>query len=391
MPFAASHSRLSDLDDALDAICADVMAQLDDRPPDLSLVFVSHDHAARFDDLAEQVRDRTGTRTLLGCAAETVIGGAEEIEEGPAVSLWSAGVPNAEFVPFHVQFSQTADGVFCSGLPEGMAENRETTRAVLLLGEPFSAVSPIINSLLPLLAEELPGVPVVGGMASGGGPGANRLFLQDSAVESGAVGVVIRGGVGVRTVVSQGCRPIGSPFVVTHAERNIVFQLGGEPPMKRLQEFFPQLSPRDQQLAQKGLHLGLAMNEYQERFEPGDFLISNVLGADRDSGAIALGNLVRVGQTVQFHVRDAETADEELTRLLEQHRERQAAGPHAALLFSCNGRGTRLFPEPHHDAAAIQQELGPVPLAGFFAQGELGPVAGKNYIHGYTASIVLFE
>jgi small ligand-binding sensory domain FIST len=193
------------------------------------------------------------------------------------------------------------------------------------------------------------------------------------------------------TLVSQGCKPIGSTYVVTRAERNVIFELGGRPAMERLQELYPTLSPQDQQLIEQGLLVGLAMSEYQERFRRGDFLITNVMGAHRESGAILLGNLVRTGQTVQFHVRDAKTADEDLRHMLgqlDQSSDRRFAG---GLLFSCNGRGTRMFPEPHHDAQGIRKALGPLPLAGLFAAGEIGPVGGRNYIHGFTASLALFQ
>jgi small ligand-binding sensory domain FIST len=161
--------------------------------------------------------------------------------------------------------------------------------------------------------------------------------------------------------------------------------------MQRLRELFDTLSDRDSELVRLGLHLGLVMNEYKETFERGDFLISNVVGADPGTGSIAIGTPVRVGQTVRFHVRDAETADEDLQSLLEADRSANASPPQAALLFSCNGRGTRLFANAHHDATAVQKIAGPLPLAGFFAQGEMGPIGGRNYLHGFTASIALFE
>ena len=201
---------------------------------------------------------------------------------------------------------------------------------------------------------------------------------------------MVSGGPKIETVVSQGCRPIGQNFIVTRAEDNLVLELGGKPAMERLQEIFDDLLERDQQLVQQGPHLGIVMNEYQETFELGDFLISNVVGVQKQTGAVAIGNRVRVGQTVRFHVRDAQTAHEELHALLTKSVETSDASPEAALLFSCNGRGTRLFPGTNHDAGSIQKRFDTVPLAGFFAQGELGPVGGKNYIHGYTASIAVF-
>jgi small ligand-binding sensory domain FIST len=171
----------------------------------------------------------------------------------------------------------------------------------------------------------------------------------------------------------------------------VIQALGGAPPMQRLRELFDTLSDKDSELVQLGLHLGLVTNEYKETFERGDFLISNVVGADPGTGSIAVGTPVRVGQTVRFHVRDADTADEDLKSLLDADRAANPAPAKAALLFSCNGRGTRLFPAAHHDASAIRTAHGPIPLAGFFAQGELGPISGRNFVHGFTASIALFE
>ncbi len=387
MRYAASHSVDADLSAAVREVCENVRRQLDGAAPDLSFVFVSHAHADGFDELPAMVRSESESQVLIGCAAETVVGGGEEIEDGPALSLWSAKLPGAELIPFHIQFGETPDGLIAIGFPDNLMERAADTRALFLLGEPFTSVA---DSVLGRVNEELPGVPLFGGMASGGSPGANRVFLNDECLSHGAVAVLLRGGPQVRSIVSQGCRPIGSTYVVTKAERNVVFELGGKPPLEQLRELFPHLPARDQRLVQRGLHLGLAMSEYKTSFRRGDFLIANVIGADQELGAIAIGNLVRVGQTVQFHVRDATAADEDLVHLLQASQRDVAGATRAALLFSCNGRGTRLFSEPHHDAGAIQRLLGPIPVAGFFAQGELGPVDGKNYMHGFTASIACF-
>jgi small ligand-binding sensory domain FIST len=180
-------------------------------------------------------------------------------------------------------------------------------------------------------------------------------------------------------------------MIITQAQENIVAELGGQPPLVRLQQLWQELSPRDQQLFQRGLHIGRVINEYQGQFQRGDFLVRNVLGLDRETGSLAITDNVRVGQTVQFHVRDAETADEDLHALLQADGRSHDKRPGGALVFTCNGRGTRLFSEPHHDARVVRAEVGAVPLAGFFAMGELGPVGGQNFIHGFTASVVLFE
>ena len=388
MTYAASLSLDPDLDSAVQAVCADVRKQLARQSPTLCFLFASHAHVDGFDDLPATIRRELGAEVLLGCSGETVVGGDVEIEDGPALSLWAGVLPGATLTPFHVEFGETPDGLIAVGFPEDLSERAADARALFAFGEPYTSVP---DSVIDRFADELPGVPLLGGMASGGGPGANRVFLNDDCLSDGTVAVLLQGGPKVRSVVSQGCRPIGPTFVVTKSERNIVFELGGKPTINRLREFLSELPERDQQLVQQGLHLGIAMSEYKPTFGRGDFLISNVIGADQQIGAIAIGNLVRVGQTVQFHIRDADTADEDLAHLLDQHRAEQPAPTRGALLFSCNGRGTRLFDAPHHDANAIQKVLGRIPVAGFFAQGELGPVGGKNYIHGFTASIACFE
>ena len=389
MSYAASYSKNPDLSAAVHTVCEEIAAGLQGVSPDISFLFVSHAHADRFEGLAGLVREESGTRVLLGCTGETIVGGGEEIESGPAISLWAAVLPDARIEPFHAQFSQTADGIVSTGFPADLTGEETDVRAVFVMGEPFSAAP---NSIIDRFADELLGVPVIGGMASGGArPGTNCLFLNSASLPYGAVGAVVRGGPRIRLVVSQGCRPIGTPYVLTKAEQNVLYELGGVPPMRRLHELLPTLTERDQRLIQGGLHLGVVMNEYQDTFARGDFLISNVIGAGADDGSIAIASQVRVGQTVQFHVRDAEAADEDLVQLLKQDRSANPNVPQAALLFSCNGRGTRLFPEPNHDARTIQENVGPIPLAGLFAQGEFGPIGRKNFIHGFTASIALFE
>ncbi len=388
MPFAASLSRATNTSDAIRTVTEDVRGGLFGAEPDLSFLFVNHAHQNAFSQLASRICEATGTKVLIGCTGESIVGGEVEVESGPALSLWSAILPGARLETFTANFEQTVDGIVTSGLP-AFASEEPDLRAVFLLADPFSS-APL--SVLDHVDAEAAGTPVLGGMASGGHrPGENRLFHNSHEARHGAIGLVLRGGPRVRSVVSQGCRPVGTHYIVTRAEGNVVHALGGVPPMQRLRELFDTLSERDSELVRMGLHLGLAMSEYQDRFERGDFLISNVIGADPGNGSIAIGTQVRVGQTVRFHVRDAETADEDLRGLLDSDHAAHPARPEAGLLFSCNGRGTRLFAEPHHDAEVVQKIAGPIPLAGFFAQGELGPIGGRNYVHGFTASIALFE
>ena len=217
------------------------------------------------------------------------------------------------------------------------------------------------------------------------GPGDTRLFLDDRVVDTGAVGARLPG-IRIRALVSQGCRPIGNVYTVTRAEENVIHELGGRPPLQRLQELVETLRPEDRELVGRGLHVGRVIDEYKAELERGDFLIRAVIGVDPQSGALAVGDGIEVGETIQFHVRDAATADEDLRTLLE----REAEPPAGALLFTCNGRGSRLFSVPDHDASLVSKMLGGLPLAGFNCAGEIGPVGGKNFLHGFTASIALF-
>jgi small ligand-binding sensory domain FIST len=383
--FAAALSTSDDTAGAVRDTAAQVLQGLG-GPPDLALAFVSLAHGDALESLPAWLCEALQTETLLGCTGESIVGGGREIEDGPALSLWAARLPGASILPMHLEFARTPEGGTLVGWPDALPAEWPAGSTLLALGEPFSFPA---EMLLERVNDEHPGVRVVGGMASGGQqPGANRVFLGRQSHQAGAACALIGGEVRVRTVVSQGCRPIGRHFVVTKSQRNVILELGGQPPLARLQELLGSLTQREKQQLQRGLHVGRAINEYQDTFGRGDFLVSNVIGADPETGAIAVGNYVKTGQTVQFHVRDAASADEDLRELLAAaHGQGPAAG---ALLFTCNGRGTRMFPEPDHDAGVVQAVLGTLPLAGFFAQGELGPIGGLNFIHGFTASVVLF-
>jgi len=247
-----------------------------------------------------------------------------------------------------------------------------------VLPDPFSFPSEaLLNDRLA--------VKVVGGLASAAGrPGGNRLVLGHQVFSDGAAGVLLDPGVEVRTVVSQGCRPIGRPFTVTKAEGNIVLEMGGRTAVDRLRETLLALDEADRSLLAKGLHIGIVIDEHKPDFDRGDFLIRGLIGADEETGALAVGDSVGVGTTLQFQVRDAATADEDLRELM------AGASAGSALVFTCNGRGTHLFDGPDHDAAVVHEALERAPVAGMFCAGEFGPIAGRNFLHGFTASVVLF-
>jgi small ligand-binding sensory domain FIST len=387
--FAAALSTTADTTQALEEVCSQALAGFA-GPPDLALLFFSPHHAARADCLAAAGQERLAARCFLGCSGEAIVGRDQEVEGSPALSLWLARWPAGVVVEvFHLAVEQTPDGHSLLGWPDGILDADPASAFTLLLGDPFTFPT---DGFLGHVNENHPALRVVGGMASGvRGPGQATLLLGQRVVGGGAVGALVRGPVRVRSVVSQGCRPIGQPLLITRAEENLIIELGGKPPLVRLQELWERLSEREQELFQQGLHIGRVINEYQGEFQRGDFLVRNVLGLERETGSLAITDRIRVGQTVQFQVRDAETADEDLRALLQLDLSAHEQRPRAALLFTCNGRGTRLFTEPHHDARAVLQEVGEVPLAGFFAQGELGPVGGQNFIHGFTASVALFE
>jgi small ligand-binding sensory domain FIST len=362
---------------------------------DLALLFWSPQHREAIAGLAAALLDEIPARCLAGCPGETVIADDREVEDGPALCLWLARWSRpVRVTPFRLDIEQTGDGYSLLGWPDELTDADPARSLLLTLGDPFTFP---VETFLDQLNAEKHGLPLAGGMASGAAQegaaqgGDNFLLCGCEAVPTGAVCVLLEGELGYRTVVSQGCRPLGKPLVVTKAQDNVILELGGKTPMQQLQDLWLTMTPRDHQLVQRGLMIGRAVSEYRDTFRRGDFLVRNLIGLDRATGAIAVGDHIRVGQTVQFHVRDADSADEDLRLLLAGVGPRAGdAGDCGGLLFSCNGRGSRLFDRADHDAHAVREALGQIPLAGFFAQGELGPIGGQNFIHGFTASLVLF-
>lgn len=355
---------------------------------DIAVVFVSARYGAAIRPAMEGLSEVLGVTTVIATTAEAVLAADAEYESGPAVAVWLARLPGAVVVPFALEYTQTPDGGMFAGWPSGLDGTWPDNASIVLLADPFSFP---VDALIRRVEEDHPGVAIVGGMASGGyQPGSNTLVVGSRSYDSGAVGFLIGGAARIRPVVSQGCRPIGRPMVITKSEENVIVELGGRPALERLREIYGELDPADRELVRSSLHVGRVASEYQDNFQRGDFLVRNVVGADPDSGVIAVGDLVRTGQTIQFHVRDAQSAHDDLTTLLTREKIRGVT-PAGALVFSCNGRGTRLFAEAGHDARCLQDTIGPVPAAGFFAQGEIGPIGTRNCLHGFTASIALLE
>ncbi len=374
-----------DLVGAAEVAVAQALRALDGAPPDLLCVFVAPgvghdpDHSAA---AGLRAMELAGARVAIGATGGGVIGDGRGQEHGPAVAAWAAVLPGARIRPFRLTAERGASGELEIGTLPDLASD---DRVAAVLVDPYSFP---VGAFLERNNTLMPGFPLVGGLAgAAGGPGANRLFLDGEVLERGGVGVLLGGEIAARTVVSQGCRPIGPPMTVTRVERNVLLELAGQPAYKRLVEIVTSLPPAEQELATRGLHLGIAMDEYAAEHGRGDFLIRGVVGADENTGAVAVGDVVEVGQTVRFQVRDAAGAGEDLTELLGGS-EHPARG---ALLFSCNGRGTTMFPSADHDVLAVRGALGAQGVAGFFAAGEIGPVGGRNHLHGFTASVLAFR
>jgi small ligand-binding sensory domain FIST len=384
MDIKATISTDSDMRTAAREVCQAVSGM----QPDLALVFASHHHADEVEMLVSEVWEQVEARTLIGCLADGVIGPDREVERAPAVALWAAKMPGVKALPFLIDQQDVErieeDDEWLDRL--GLAATDKPS--FLMIPEPFSIdAERCIDKLDSLFA----GCTVVGGMASGGAaPRENRLFFDDQVLRQGMVGVSLRGPVSVEPVVSQGCRPIGEPFVITKAEQYVIQELRGRPAMDVLKEVFAHADPSERALMQQGIHVGRVVDEHLRKFGRGDFLIRNLMGVVGDAG-LAINALVRPGQTIQFHVRDSQAASEDLRTLLGGKIAALPQPPAGALLFICNGRGTGMFGKPHHDVGIVNSLAKECPVAGFFAQGEIGPIGHKTFIHGFTSSLALFR
>ncbi len=401
MRWASALVQELELRPALDAAEQALRAKLGDARPDLLVVFASPHLRAHFERLPEALHERFAPGALVGCVGAGVIGGGEEVEQRPALSITAAVLPRVEVRTFHVDAGDLPDlDAGPGGWRELAGVQPVPTPHFVLLADGWS-FDP--RDLLQGLDFAFPASVKIGGLASGrrGDP----LFLDRRVVAQGAVGVALQGDVAVDAVVAQGCRPIGPALTVTRCKDHVLEEVlpaedrGESPgwvdprkPLEVLSELYETLPPEDQELLQHSLHIGVASTTLQEPTNRGDYLIRNVMGADPERGAVAVGALLRPGQTVRFHLRDASTADQDLRGMLDGYRGRGPATPPAgALLFSCTGRGRHLFGAPNHDSAAFRRALGDVPLGGFFCGGEIGPVGDATHLHGYTSSFGIFR
>lgn len=360
---------------------AQARGELAGEAPSLAVLLASQSHTDKAADVLAAVQQTLKPPALIGCVAQTVVAGRREIEDEPAVAVWLASGLPAE--TFQLDFVRTGSGALLAGYQF----DRSATDLHLLLPDPYTFPA---HLLIEHLNADLPGTSVVGGVVSGGrGPGETRLFRDHDVLSSGLVGVRLPGAQAV-PIVSQGCRPIGQPYIVTGAQDDVITELGGRTPMQRLREIVEGMPRDEQEMVSTGLQIGIVGDEHLATPGQGDFLIRALLGADPASGAIEVGELVEVGATVQFQVRDAVGATTDLHHTVERALAQLPGRPVGGLLFTCTGRGRRMFGVPDHDASTIADLLGGIPLAGFFAGGEIGPIAGRNALHTFTASMALF-
>lgn len=363
--------------------------QLSPRRVTLGLVFMTPALFSHAPQVLEILRVHAQIPLLAGCSSTGLIAGEKELEENAGLVLGLYALPDAELRTQRITQEQLeeANGPGYWHVETGL--NPDQTNGWLVFADPFHLDC---DAWLNEWNEAFAPLPILGGLASGDhSEQRTQLYLNGDVFEDGGIAISLGGGVRLASVISQGCTPIGETWTMTKTERNLIHQIGNRPAYEVLMETFEKLPAKDQEKARGNLFIGLVMNEYLEEFHRGDFLIRNLLGADPNTGCIAVGAFPRMGQTIQFQRRDAGAASEDMTALLESaHRSLGDATIYGGCLCSCNGRGHRLFGRPDHDAGMVQKHLGPLGLAGFFCNGEIGPVGDRNFLHGYTASLALF-
>jgi small ligand-binding sensory domain FIST len=389
MQFASALSCEIDTEAAVAEVLETAVRRLPVRRTHLSFVFASPHHLKVLPHFLPVMQERLSTHALLGCTGGGVIGDHREVENRPGLALLSACLPAVTITPFHIEQADLEESWPDLYWRQRLSVSPEAGPTFVLFPDPFTID---VRKLLDVFNSAFPQRPVLGGLASGGqSPSSCALFLNHNVVH-GAVGAVLEGNFTLRTVVSQGCKPIGQPQVITRCEGQIIYELGGRPALEVVGDTIDALSSEDRALARAALLMGRVIDEYKEGFGRGDFLIRALMGADPTNGAIVVGDTFRLGQTVQLHVRDAETAREDLRLLMETLRPDLTARPaRGALLFSCNGRGAHLYGEADHDSRILVETTGVTPMAGFFCNGEIGPVGKINFLHGFTASIGIFQ
>jgi small ligand-binding sensory domain FIST len=386
MRWYSTFSNRADTTDAAREVCDALRADLGDATPDLVLAFYSASHVPSAESLARTLKMRLSPRCLAGASANGIVSSAHEVESGPALTVMAAVLPGIALHPFLLANEIWEEAWQDPAAFAQAAPGARGAEVVVVLGDPFSLD---IQRVVAAFNRHAPTVRLAGGMASAATrPGGNALFLNDWVSHEGGFALAFHGAIRADVVVSQGCRPIGPPLEITRADGNLVLELDGQPALERAEQVLRELPEDERERLQSGLYVGRpARGDATGR---GDYLIRNLLGADRDRGVMAIGDVAIERERVRLHVRDRETAREDLEMLLSPQAFDARAG--AALLFACNGRGTGLFGEPDGDIATLQAMLGgPIPAGGMFCAGEIGPVGERNHLHGHAASIAILR
>ena len=388
--FSAAADWSKDFDEeGLQQWAEDLRRQLNSPEVSLGLVFMSPAFFPHAKQVLEIIRVHAQVPLLAGCSSQSLVVGDRELEGSAGLVLALYSMPGAELKGVH--FTQTqveeASGLGYWQVETGVAADK--SNGWLTFIDPFHLDA---ESWLRGWNEAYAPLPVFGGLASGVFTDqTTQVYLNGEVFEEGGVAISVGGDVKLAGIVSQGCTPIGDTWTLTRVEQNLIHQIGNQPAYAVLANTVNKMSTKEQRQARGNLFIGLVVNEYLEDFHRGDFLVRNLLGGDPQSGVLAVGALPRAGQTIQFQRRDAAAASEDMNELL-QRAQRQLAGTpiYGGCLCCCNGRGQNLFGAPNHDARMVQEKLGPLGLAGFFCNGEVGPGGEKNFLHGYTASLALF-
>jgi small ligand-binding sensory domain FIST len=354
--------------------------------PTCGFLFLSASWLPQIHEVLDLVRLHGRIPLLLGSVGGGLIGRSQEAEGVPGMSLLLVRLPDVRLTPVLISSEQIEESTGPAYWQMEAGLGPEEVDSWIVLANPFA---PDLERWLAEWNVAFPDAPSIGGLSSGGnGQGENLLFLDGKMIDAAVLALAIKGGK-IRTIVSQGCKPVGEPFTITQAEDNLVYSLGSRPAYQVLSETFNALSDEEKERARGNLFAGLAASEYVADLKRGDFLVRNLLGADPQTGAVAIGARARTGQTLQYQLRDKITAHADLVDLAKING-LQGCEPFASLVFSCNGRGQKFFGVPDHDAAILTEVFGPVPSAGFFCNGEIGPIGNASYLHGYTASVALF-
>lgn len=391
MKWASHLSTQETIEACIEEAAAAVTEQLAGREADLILAFVSPHFRTQYRSIPRLLKDRMPAGLLLGCSGGGIIGGGKEIEQKPAFSLTAAHLPGVDLQAIrsdtqNLPDPDTAPSVWREWLGVDAAKNPN----FILLADPFSFRGEEFLSGMDFAYAQSP---KVGGLASGAqAQGGNAMYLGDKTYNEGLVGVALSGNIHLDTIVAQGCRPIGKPMSITQCDQTLLQGVDGKSPLAMLEEMVDSLNEYDRKLLRTSLFLGIEMDPLKDDPGQGDFLIRNLMGVDRESGALSIGALLREGQLVQFHLRDKMMSSEDLKVMLSRYqskdRWRDAKG---ALLFSCLGRGEYLYGQPNHDSDMFRTKIGNIPLGGFFCNGEIGPVGETTFLHGYTSSFGIFR